>query len=655
MNKKRLISMVLLVAFLSVFSFETSSYGINKDYELNSPCDAGVFIDPAVYDAPRNEEGKVLVLITTEAIPECVINEQVKSLYGYDSSVYDDERTYNETILPKIVSRIAADPDNVTEEENRLILKAVSSDYDDYIMARRSAVKGLYSALNGGVLEKTNISDKDILYCGWYTASIIAYIDDDCLEALKDLNGIVSVEVFADETAEPELSVIHDQVHTDNVTGTNSSNYYFGEGLTGEGVKIGIIELENGVFNPNAPQLVGIPSNRLNYVVNYDDDSGVNPITPTLSDHATMMTTIIVGQAVTVSGRVYKGIVPDATIYATSCHDNATILRGMSYLADAGVSVINFSGGVGCSYSYKALDKNVDALIANTRVTIVKSAGNSGNNDPNGSEKPGISSPGKAFNIITVGNAQTKSNAYTSMTTPYAIHPSSSYGEVSYIANKPDVCAPGTYVAYVSSGTTVYGSGIGTSSSAAITTGIVAQMHQQKPYLKTNPNATKACLIVGASNSVVSTTNNDFVDAGCFLIRNRSGAGFVNAVNSVSAAGSYNYGYLNINLKTITNGTYLTLCNWYFQAGKKVRMVMTYEVDGTTMPAATGHRNNIDLYLYNSGGTVVSSSSNAYTNVEILEYTIPTSGYYTIKIQVVDHITSSEDKYVQPYVVWIED
>ena len=61
------------------------------------------------------------------------------------------------------------------------------------------------------------------------------------------------------------------------------------------------------------------------------------------------------------------------------------------------------------------------------------------------------------------------------------------------------------------------------------------------------------------------------------------------------------------------------------------------------------------LYLYNSGGTIVRSSSNAYTNVEILEYTIPASGYYTIKIQVADHIISSVDKYVQPYVVWIVD
>lgn len=90
-------------------------------------------------------------------------------------------------------------------------------------------------------------------------------------------------------------------------------------------------------------------------------------------------------------------------------------------------------------------------------------------------------------------------------------------------------------------------------------------------------------------------------------------------------------------------------------AGKKVRMVMTYEVDGTTMPTSTGHRNDFDLYLYNSGGTIVSSSSNAYTNVEILEYTIPASGYYTIKIQVAYHIISSVDKYVQPYVVWIVD
>ena len=644
MNKRSIISIILLVAILSIFSFEIASYNTNKD--------DGAFIDPAIYDAQRNEEGKVLVLINTKAIPDYVIDEQIEWLYQYDSGIYDDERAYNETVLPGIISRIAEDPDNITDEENRLILKAVSSDYDDYIMARRSTVKWLYSTLNRGVLEKANISDKDVLYCGWYTSSIIAYINYDQLSVLKDLAEIVSIEAFVNETAEPDLSVIHDQIHTDTDTGTNSSYYYYGEGLTGEGVKIGIIEANCGIFNPNAPQLVGIPSNRLNYVSNYISN-GIE-LTPTITAHATKMTSIIVGQTVTVSGRDYKGIVPDATIYATPCNSNATILSGMSYLVDSGVSVINFSGGVGHSYNYSSLDKNVDELIANSRVTIVEAAGNYGLNDPSGTDKPGISSPGKAFNIITVGNAETKSNAYTSLAPPYVVNPSSSYGEASYIANKPDVCAPGTSIAYVSSGTTI-SSGTGTSPATAMTTGIVAQMHQQKPYLKTNPNATKACLIAGASNSVISATNNGFVDAGCFLIRNRSGAGFVNAVNSVSAAGSFNYWSLNVNLKTITNGTFLTLCDWYFQAGKKVRMVMTYEVDGTTMPASTGHKNNFDLYLCNSGGTIVSSSSNAYTNVEILEYTIPTTGYYTIKIQVADHISSSEDKYIEPYVVWITE
>ena len=187
------------------------------------------------------------------------------------------------------------------------------------------------------------------------------------------------------------------------------------------------------------------------------------------------------------------------------------VINGISQLAELGVTVINYSGGSGNTLDYPSYDREVDNIIKSTGISFVVSAGNEGNNDPaddpDDPQYPCITSPGKAYNAITVGNLRTKSGTYASVTTTYSMSSSSSYAENSNIANKPDVVAPGSYIAYVSSGTTVSSSS-GTSCAAPLITGVVAQLHQYRNSIKVNPTLTKAMLLIGASNDKISTTNN---------------------------------------------------------------------------------------------------------------------------------------------------
>ena len=261
-----------------------------------------------------------------------------------------------------------------------------------------------------------------------------------------------------------------------------------------------------------------------------------------------------------------------------------------------------------------------------------------------------IGSPGKALNAITVGNADTKSNPTTARTPPYNMHASSSYNQVTYIPNKPDISAPGTHIRGVQStsgsGSFYYSDGanaIGTSFAAPFVTGVVAQMMQQSPVLAILfPVYPKSRLIQGAQEAQISTTSNPTADNN--YLRNVSGAGLINAIVAINSMLGVNSGG---DIMSRVYSSTLTKSEAFYVAGKIVRAVIVFDKSTTSgvsrLITSLSDLDDLNLYVKNPLGTVVASSISTRNNVETLEFTVGVTGMYTFEIVPVRRVDPTDE------------
>lgn len=657
--KKRNI-LVTILAIVMMFQCSIGIMPVNAVTTAEKKVDAS--IDDDVYSSATYEDGKYLVCLWRDSISESVIEKKLLEDYNYDASIYENEDLYNATVYSRIANEEAAlygyssayqkDGGLVADETlETLIYNRVSEDYDAYTVAKRKTITSLYKEDTDAFVKQYVDEKSDVVYTGSYSSTIILYATKAEIEYYAQKADVNRISTFVDELQEPSLFDVQTDIGTDAIVGTRSTAYNSGSGYRGTNVKVGILEAGSGRYNPSATQLAPIPSTQLQYVANQRADGTY--ITPTVTAHATMVTTLIVGQAVTVNGRLYEGVVPKATVYQMPVVYSTDVMRGISQLANLGVSVINYSGGSGNTLDYASYDQEIDNILKSSGVSFVVSAGNTGNNDPEDDPEnpqyPCITSPGKAYNAITVGNLRTKSGAYTSLSPIYSMSSSSSYDELSHIANKPDISAPGSSIAYVSSGTTIT-SMSGTSCAAPLITGIVAQLHQARVLAKTNPTRTKATLLLGASNADISTTNNTV--QGNYWFRDRSGAGLANAPKTIDAALDYTYNTYSINLNTVEDGKEYISSSKYLDVGDTIRVVMAFDKAEDGSIPSNGYVTDIDLRILDANGNIKASSISSYNNVEIIEYTATIAGDYKICVRVHDHIEATSAVYLKVATAW---
>ena len=80
---------------------------------------------------------------------------------------------------------------------------------------------------------------------------------------------------------------------------------------------------------------------------------------------------------------------------------------------------------------------------------------------------------------------------------------------------------------------------------------------------------------------------------------------------------------------------------------KNVRISLAYAINTDNYNLTL---DNFDIYLYNSSGTLVGSSTTTYNNVEIIDVYIPTTGTYTLKIV----RTSSTNRTIPMGIAWTQ-
>ncbi len=382
-------------------------------------------------------------------------------------------------------------------------------------------------------------------------------------------------------------------------------------GYTGNGIKIGMIES-------------GLPNKNNSYFTAANITYDPNITNPTYTPHANRVAAIMVAKSTTVNGVTYKGIVPDATLYATSYNGHPTDWRTrVEWLLSQGVHVINMSArllGVSDEINNGVVDGEygnqelwLDHIALNHSVHFVVVAGNN---------TQYITSPGMAYNVITVGaiNDNNTANHYDDH-----IYSDSCYREDSGLTNKPDLMAPGENIA------TAAGSDSGTSYAAPHVTATVAQLCQRQPSLKTQQDAVKAILTASINHSTLAFTSADTLNY------NKFGAGVISAQAAVASITYSRY----ISSSFAANTPKPTSHYYNFNVttkGSKERVSLTWlkysYLTGThTNPTQyEGNLTNLNLTIYDPNGNFVVYSADTYNNTEIVEFTSNMIGTYQIVV-----------------------
>lgn len=192
----------------------------------------------------------------------------------------------------------------------------------------------------------------------------------------------------------------------------------------------------------------------------------------------------------------------------------------------------------------------------------------------------------------------------------------SSYYTGNTYASKPDICAP-------------YGD---TSSATSQVTGIIALLFEERSSLSIYPEAVKAIITASVNRSSPhryvptyrSTTGDNYM---------KFGAGLIDAYLSAS----------NIAGNRYYTGTMLTTDTYTFNVSKanstvRVSLAIFQPVEATGDHEDDGDLSDyaiadLDLTVYAPGGSTPYASSLTYFNsVEIVQFTAPSAGTYTIRV-----------------------
>jgi serine protease AprX len=358
----------------------------------------------------------------------------------------------------------------------------------------------------------------------------VADIPNAALEALADRPDVRAVRLDRRVTGTMER------------TGATIGANWVRESLGLDGAGVGVAIIDSGVTSWHDD----LGSDR---VVHFADFVDFQPLPSDEYGHGTHVAGIIAGSGYDSNG-ARRGVAPAANLVVLKVLDAdgygyiSNVIAALDYAvehrAQFNIRVINLSVAAGVYASYNSDPLTLAAKRAvQAGVVVVTAAGNLGRNAQRAIQYGGVTAPGNAPWVLTVGAS---SHNGTASRTDDSIAPFSSRGPgfIDYAA-KPDIVAPGVGIesltdatsslflshpsarlwGTVDTATQPYLSLSGTSMSAPVVTGTVALMMQANPAL--SPNLVKAILQYTAEHKL---RYNDLTQ----------GAGFLNARGAVQLA-----------------------------------------------------------------------------------------------------------------------
>jgi len=311
----------------------------------------------------------------------------------------------------------------------------------------------------------------------------------------------------------------------------------------------------------------------------------------------------------------YQGIAQGVNLFSANgtSYADANMSAAMDWAATTqNVDILNNSwGGSDFSAALTEHDRHLDHLVRSAICTSTVAAGNEG---ASGSHYVG--SPGKGYNIITVGVYDDKG---TLSWDDDAIHPGSSYNDPSTGCEKPEVAASGTNITSTLMGDGIGNAGWGTSYAAPMVAGSVAQLMDRNSNLQSWPESVKAIIMTTALHNIEGDSR----------LSEKDGAG---GVDMRAAFRVVDEGWWAG--RSIVEGDLPLQYEVYAYSGQTIRAAVAWDSNPTSDYSSDPLEADIDLRLKNSSGTIVANSTSASNSSEIVEYTVPTTGTYTIEAYV---------------------
>ncbi|WP_256621903.1 PGF-pre-PGF domain-containing protein [Methanolobus chelungpuianus] len=388
--------------------------------------------------------------------------------------------------------------------------------------------------------------------------------------------------------------------------------------------------------------------------------------------HGTHVTGSLLGNGISSSGK-YKGMVPEAKLVFQAAADDAGNLTGVlanlselfrqAYNEGARVHT-NSWGYTGDSGNYSLVSSQVDAFMWNhPDMLILFSAGNQGvDTNKNGVvDQNSITPPGTSKNCITVGASENNRSSLTSTTwgSSYGspikedikanniegIAAISSRGPTDDGRIKPDIVAPGTYIAstkssisnlYSMPGYPEYAYSTGTSMSTPLVAGaaaLVRQYYTDNEKL-TSPSAAllKATLINGARDMTPGQYGTGNYQEVQRRPDNSQGWGRVDVENSLFPEYPKVIAYYDNKTGIGTSGAWTTKYS-YIEAGSPLRATLVWTDYPASLPSSKALVNDLDLKISDSANTYYGNSRpDRVNNVEGVEIKSATGGDYTVTV-----------------------
>lgn len=257
---------------------------------------------------------------------------------------------------------------------------------------------------------------------------------------------------------------------------------------------------------------------------------------------------------------------------------------------------------------YRINDRDFDNYVFNNNDLIFVAAGNAGNDDIN------VSSPGKALNVITVGNYNDANDI---------INNSSGYGNPQTKNQKPELVAPGTNI--TAGGHVNY---TGTSMSTPHAAAFAADfMSNHSSWAKDKPHLLKAIMLAGATKSITGGSDKVGVGGIDFLSTYKDG--------NYAEISNYNFSYIaSRDGGSISNAIELKFN--VVNTGDNYRVAISWLNSGDY---TYSHRNephpigkDFDLAVYDPSGNYICGSASADNPYEYCDFTSAVIGNYTVRV-----------------------
>lgn len=457
------------------------------------------------------------------------------------------------------------------------------------------------------------------IYICKYVPNIDMYLTKKQIYTIVELESVTDVyfydtdlKILPDDDISSDLIQTRSNSPTDttyfDVTGISQARAVWG--LGGTGIKIGVFDYEfKDPNNVNYFHNTSIHTTNVEYTTWSGNDLA----------HGNVVSSLIAGRRKNSAGQIdYLGAVPSASLYwASYTNDENSYKNKFEALSDLGCNIINMCvsmpSTVENNNTYGAVSKWFDYFALAHSITLVFSAGNKGAGPNAGNPNSGVTVGKMSHDAIVVGNCD---NSGT-------IHSTSSYNISTTLPFKPDVVAPGTLIETATGGTFT-----GTTCSAPMVTGAVAQLLQVSAVLRHFPTLMKSLVLSSSkrTNDMISNNLESIANQSSIVMSRPYGCGMLNVINmyeSFNTFSRYKYGTLSgdgeasFSKNVSVNGT------------KQLRAAATWN---KTFGLDKTKKDIFEFRVTCPNGTVYKTQYN-YDTKALLSFPTSSSGTYTFELK----------------------